>query len=187
MIIWIVHKIYSRQRELKLLNASFYRFCSEEISEIVWFLECLQQGFVWSFISWVFKLASVNCVYEITKFSPQIQVKYFKNIAEFTFSLFLIINYVENSCSKSSTKENEEKVHSKEINKSSLKGILKNIKIKTKLFHVRHESFCKCLAIHTFTFRDRRASRVFAKAKYSVVCEDLPMCSEFILPTRFHW
>ena len=36
-------QIWSRQREFQFLNVNFYRFFSEVTSEIVWFLECLQQ------------------------------------------------------------------------------------------------------------------------------------------------
>ena len=43
-------QICSRQWEFKFLNVIFYKFCWEGTSEIVWFLECLQQGFVWSSI-----------------------------------------------------------------------------------------------------------------------------------------
>ena len=64
-------QIYSRQWKCEFLNVIFYRFCSEGTSdEIVWFLECFQQGFVWSSIFWVFKLSRVH---EFPNFSPQIK------------------------------------------------------------------------------------------------------------------
>ena len=66
-------QICSRQWQFEFLNVIFYRFCSEGTSdETVWFLECFQQGFVWSSIFWVFKLSRVNWVYEFPNFSPQI-------------------------------------------------------------------------------------------------------------------
>ena len=63
---------------------------------------------------------------------------------------------------------------------------LKNIKIRTKLFHLRYEIFCKLyiytfskLVIYTFTFWYSLSSRAFPKAKYSVVCTEFPVGSKF--------
>ena len=61
-------------------------------------------------------------------------------------------------------------------------GRIENIKIKTKLLHLRHEIFCKLytlskLLIYTFTFRYSLASRAFPNAKYYVA--QFPMGSKF--------
>ena len=45
-IVRIKHKIYSRQWEFELSNVNFWWFRPEEASEIIWFVEYLQQGFV---------------------------------------------------------------------------------------------------------------------------------------------
>ena len=75
-IIRTKHVICSKLWELDLSKVDFWRFCPEGTSEIVLFLECLQQSFVLSsLIFWVFKLSRVNCVYESPKFSPQILSK----------------------------------------------------------------------------------------------------------------
>ena len=52
----------------------------------------------------------------------------------------------------------------------------------TKLFHLKHEIFCKLytlskLVLYTFTFS--LASRAFGRAKYTVVCTEFPMGSKF--------
>ena len=67
---------------------------------------------------------------------------------------------------------------------SKFGGMLKNIKIETKLSHLRHEIFCKLYTlsksvIYTFTFRYSVVSRAFPKAKYSAVCIEFPMGSKF--------
>ena len=61
-------KTCSRQWEFELLNVNFHRFFSEETSEIVWFLECIRQGFVRSSIFWVLRLSRVNSVWEFLTF-----------------------------------------------------------------------------------------------------------------------
>ena len=66
-IIRIKHKLCAIQLESELWNVNFCRFflkrtsdvnfCRfwlKRTSEIIWFLECLQEGFVWSSIFWVF-------------------------------------------------------------------------------------------------------------------------------------
>ena len=62
--------------------------------------------------------------------------------------------------------------------------MLKNVKIQTKLFCLRHEFFCKLytlskIVIYTFTFRYSLAGRAFSKAKYYVVCTEFPVGSKF--------
>ena len=54
----------------------------------------------------------------------------------------------------------------------------------SKLFHLRHEIFCKLyelskLVIYAFTFRDNLARIAFSMVKYSVVCTEFPMGSKF--------
>ena len=85
-------QICSRQREIRFLNVIFYRFCSKGTSEIVWFLEYFQQGFVWSSIFWVFKLSGVNWVYEFRIFfSSNLSNILQKQLRNWFFSLFLFI------------------------------------------------------------------------------------------------
>ena len=65
--------------------------------------------------------------------------------------------------------------------------MLKNIKIKTKLLHLRHKMFCKLYTLSTlviYTFRYSLAIRAFPKAKYSVVCTKFTMVSKFSFPNE---
>ena len=71
---------------------NFHRFFSEGTHTRVWFLQCLQQEFVWISILWVFKLSRFNCVYEFAKFLPKIRYNPSKIIEELIFPLFLIIS-----------------------------------------------------------------------------------------------
>ena len=65
-----------------------------------------------------------------------------------------------------------------------VREILENIKIQTKLFHLRHEIFCELyalckLVIYTFTFRYSLARGAFPNTKFSVACTEFPMDSKF--------
>ena len=66
-----LHKICSKQCGFDLTNVNFYSLCSGETREIVWVLECYEQGFQWNSIFSVFKWSRVSCVYEFPKITPQ--------------------------------------------------------------------------------------------------------------------
>ena len=72
-----------------------------------------------------------------------------------------------------------------------IRGILKNIKFQTKLFHLRHEIFSNSihlvskLVIYTCTFRYSLISRAFPKAKYSVYAQNLQWVQNSIFPNSF--
>ena len=90
-----------------------YRLCSDT-SKIVWFLECLQQGVLWSSIFWVFKLSRVNFCYEFPKFPPQIWENFLKILEEWIFPSFSssIVVQIEVSNKSHEEKKNGEKVRS---------------------------------------------------------------------------
>ena len=53
-----------------------------------------------------------------------------------------------------------------------------------KIISFKAKNFCKLytlstLVVYTFTFTYSLASRVFPKAKYSVICREFPMGSQF--------
>ena len=66
-----------------------------------------------------------------------------------------------------------------------VRGILENVKVQTKSFHLRHEIFYKLytlrklLVIYSFTFIYSLPSRTFPNAKYHVVCIEFPIGSKF--------